>query len=88
MSYQVNLETSAADELGKLDSAIIQWIILRINWLATNFENVKPQPLTGPLKGYYKLRIGHYRVFYTIDQPTKAILIEHIGHRRDIYKRP
>jgi mRNA interferase RelE/StbE len=86
MSYQVILEQDAGDELKQLDEPIAQRIILRIQWLATNFENLKLQSLTGPLKGYLKLRIGHYRVLYTVNHQQKSILIEHIGHRRDIYK--
>jgi mRNA interferase RelE/StbE len=87
MSYKVDLEQNAADELEKLNEAIIQRIILRINWLATNYENIKPKPLTGTLKGYFKFRIGHYRAIYTVNHQEKAISIVHIGHRRDIYKR-
>jgi mRNA interferase RelE/StbE len=86
MSYQVNLEQDAVDELNQLDGPLSQRIILRIHWLANNFENIKPQTLTGTLKGYFKLRIGHYRAFYTVNRQQKSILIGHIGHRRDIYK--
>jgi mRNA interferase RelE/StbE len=88
MSYQVNLEQDAADELEKLDESVVQRIVLRISWLATNFEKLKHQSLTGSLKGYFKLRIGHYRVIYTVDHQGKYISVSHIGHRRDIYKQP
>jgi mRNA interferase RelE/StbE len=88
MSYRVNLEQGATDDLEKLDSTIIRRIILRINWLAINFENLKPKSLTGSLKGYFKLRIGHYRAIYTVNHQEKVILIEYIGHRKDIYKQP
>ena len=86
MNYDVTWEQDAADALDKLDPTIIRRIIVRISWLVTNFDNIKPQALTGTLKGYFKLRAGHYRIIYTINRGENEIVIEYIGHRRDIYK--
>jgi mRNA interferase RelE/StbE len=37
------------------------------------------------LKGYWKLRVGDYRVVYRISR--KDVLIQGIIHREDVYKR-
>ena len=42
------------------------------------------EPLRRTLKGYWKLRVGDYRVVYKIT--GKAVIILRIGHRREIYK--
>lgn len=34
----------------------------------------------------YRLRIGDYRILYTVDFKTDLIEIYKIGHRKDIYK--
>ncbi|MBA4862637.1 type II toxin-antitoxin system RelE/ParE family toxin [Streptomyces sp. PSKA54] len=34
----------------------------------------------------YRLRVGTYRIAYTIDDGKLIILVE-VGHRRDIYRR-
>lgn len=86
MSYRVTWERNATDSLDTLDVNVIQRIIVRINWLATNLDNIKPHALTGTLKGYFKLRVGHYRVIYSINRREKELVIEYVGHRRDIYK--
>jgi mRNA interferase RelE/StbE len=86
MSFHVTWEQDAADALDKLDPTIISRIIVRISWLMNNFDNIKPQALTGTLKGYFKLRSGHYRIIYTVNHRENEIVIEYIGHRRDIYK--
>lgn len=86
MSYQVVWEQDAVDALGKLDANIIPRILFRINWLALHIDSIKLKALTGTLKGYFKLRIGHYRVVYSINRKEKEIIIEYLGHRRDIYK--
>ena len=41
-------------------------------------------PLRGTLKGYWKLRVGDYRIVYKIEKST--IIILGIRHRKDIYK--
>jgi len=88
MSYRVTWEQDAAEALDKLNANIIQRILVRITWLVKNLDNIKPQALTGILKGYFKLRVGHYRVIYTVNHREKEIVIEYVGHRRDIYKQP
>lgn len=42
------------------------------------------------LSGYddlYRLRVGVYRIAYTIDDGKLIILVVEVGHRRDIYRR-
>ena len=43
------------------------------------------EPLRRTLKGYWKLRVGDYRVIYKIAAETVTIF--RIGHRREIYER-
>ena len=41
------------------------------------------EPLRRTLKGYWKLRVGDYRVIYKIE--SKTVVVFRIGHRREIY---
>ncbi|MEC9283759.1 MAG: type II toxin-antitoxin system RelE/ParE family toxin [Bdellovibrionota bacterium] len=43
-------------------------------------------PLRRSLKGYMKLRIGDYRVIYSIEKQIVTVHIIKIGHRREVYK--
>ncbi len=43
------------------------------------------EPLRRTLKGYWKLRVGDYRVIYKIE--GKTVVIFRIGHRREVYER-
>ena len=43
------------------------------------------EPLRRTLKGYWKLRVGDYRVIYKVK--GKTVLILRIGHRSEIYKK-
>lgn len=51
----------------------------------SSFPNQFGVPLRKDLKGYWKLRIGDYRVIYKIS--GKIVEIFRIGHRKEIYKR-
>ena len=74
----------AIKDLGKLDKPIAQRILRRLAWFSENFQRIVPEPLTGEFKGIFKLRIGDWRAVYTVEGDT--IVIQFIGHRREIYK--
>jgi len=42
-------------------------------------------PLRRTLKGYWKLRVGDYRIVFEFDR--SMIVVLGIGHRKDIYNR-
>ena len=42
--------------------------------------------LHGKLKGFYSLRIGDYRVIYSINENKKSVILYFIDHRKRIYK--
>ncbi len=44
-------------------------------------------PFKGALKGFYRYRIGNYRVIYAIDFQVRDILVLFINNRKDIYRK-
>jgi len=85
MSYLVELTSEALVNQDKLTQAVQNRIGDKINWLAENFEQITPMPLSANLAGFFKLRVGDYRVIYSFDDDLKLITIHQIGHRREIY---
>lgn len=85
MSYAVEFAPEATAALKKLTKATKQQVSHKINWLAENFEQIAPQPLGSELSGYFKLRVGNYRVIYEFDTEAKIIFIDKIGHRSEVY---
>ncbi len=43
------------------------------------------KPLKDRLKGKYSLRVGVYRIIYSIEKHEITIYILDIGHRREVY---
>jgi mRNA interferase RelE/StbE len=86
LKYSLEIKRSAQKELDALDDALFTRIDRRILALADD-----PRPAgCKKLKGYkdqWRIRIGDYRVVYTIDSPTKTVTITHIAHRREVYER-
>ena len=74
----------AAKDLEKLDKPIARRVLRRLTWFSRNFQSIVPEPLSGELKGTFKLRIGDWRAVYTMEGET--IVIQFICHRSEIYR--
>lgn len=88
MSRQVELTPTAENDLRRIDVAILHRIIDKVQWMANNMETIRHEPLTGQWQGVFKLRIGAYRVLYTLESQGQRIVVHFARHRREVYKRP
>jgi mRNA interferase RelE/StbE len=79
---RVEWTKDAIGDLQKLDKPIVKRILNKISWLSQRFDNITPEPLSGELVGTFKLRIGDWRVIYTMETD----LIQAIEHRKEVYK--
>lgn len=74
----------AIKDLEKLDNLVALKVLKKVNWFSKNFEQLVSKPLSGEFKGTHKLRVGDWRVVYTVE--GKTIIIQFVGHRREVYK--
>lgn len=44
------------------------------------------EPLLGDFGGYYKFRVGDYRLICSKEDEKLVIVVVELGHRREIYK--
>ena len=84
--YQIRFLDQAIKDLAGLDRTVASRVVKRLNWLASNMENIKPEALTGSLARLYKFRVGDYRAVYEIIQDEELLIIHFVGHRRDVYR--
>ncbi|MDM3851959.1 MAG: type II toxin-antitoxin system RelE/ParE family toxin [Aphanizomenon gracile PMC627.10] len=75
MSYSVSFESESITDLDNLDQVVRLRILNKIQWLSLNFEQITPLSLTGQWSGFYKLRVGDYRVIYELDIEEQLIII-------------
>jgi mRNA interferase RelE/StbE len=85
MAYSVNFEPESINDLDEISQVVRDRILKKIQWLTVNFEKISPLSLTGQWSGFYKLRVGDYRVIYELDIENQLIFIARVGHRREIY---
>ena len=84
MSYTIIIKHSAEKELQSLPPRIHNRVATRLLALEDNPRPVGIKKLQG--EESYRLRIGDYRVLFTIDDQQKQITIYSIGHRREVYR--
>jgi mRNA interferase RelE/StbE len=60
-------------------------ILVKIETLAGNPRPVGVIKLRGQ-KNLWRMRVGDYRVVYSIDDFSKAVDVSVIRHRRDVYR--
>lgn len=85
--YRLRILQTATRELERLDKPVARRVAERINWLAANLDDIRPEPYKGDLAGLYKFRVGDYRVIYQILHDEKVIVIHQVGHRSEIYRK-
>ncbi len=82
--YWIEVRPAALRALRKLDPSVRPRIEGAIALLA---EDPRP-PASRPLKGRpgYRVRVGDYRIIYTVRDDVLLIVIVTLGHRRDVYR--
>ena len=82
--YSITFARSARRELEVLDSTVIPRILSKIESLAAQPRPHGSRKLTGE-KHLWRIRIGDYRVIYSILDKERRIDITTVRHRREAY---
>lgn len=84
-SYHVEFETSAAKALAKLPRADAKRIKDKTDELKSNPRPHGVEKLTGAEA--WRVRVGNYRIVYTIEDAVRIVTITRIAHRKEVYRR-
>ena len=82
--YNISIKKTASKELEKLPKKIIILITNSIYTLASEPRPNGCKKLKGVNSDLWRIRIGDYRIIYSIDEVIKIIDIKKVGHRKDI----
>jgi mRNA interferase RelE/StbE len=85
VSYAVTFARSVEKRLARLPAKVQASIMTRIRALATDPHPRGARPLTGDLRGRLKLRVGDYRIIYTVDRDALVVRVVWVGHRGRAY---
>ena len=85
MTYRIELRPAAVRALKKIDRPVARRIQGAIALLA---EDPRP-PAARALRGRpgLRVRVGDYRIIYTVEDDVLLVVVVTLGHRRDVYDR-
>lgn len=84
MKYTVEITSSAQRQFKKLPESLQTQLITKILSLEENPRPVGIKKLQA--FDYYRIRIGDYRVVYSINDKAHRVKILDLGHRKEIYR--
>lgn len=85
MKYAVLFTKSAIKDLLEIPNADVARILEKIDHLTDNPRPTGSKKLKGSMDLFWRIRVGNYRVIYTIEDIIKVVDIIAIGNRKDIY---
>ena len=85
-SYRVLIKPSAAKELEAVDpKKDRQRIVAGIRSLAEDPRPPGCEKLVGT-DDRYRIRVGRYRVIYSVGDGELVVVVVRVGHRKDVYR--
>ena len=84
--YAVFLKPAAERALKKTAQPTLRRIAKAIDNLGNDPRPSGATALQGE-SGLFRIRVGDYRIIYSIDDAVFTVLVVAVGHRRDVYQR-
>jgi mRNA interferase RelE/StbE len=83
--YRIEVTRDSLRALAKLDKPVRRRVQVAIDGLG---ECPRPSGVIAlqGLRGAYRLRVGNYRMVYSIDDNRLGVLVVDLGHRGEIYR--
>ena len=86
MTYCVLIVPSAQKEIAALPATVRARVDRRVRALADNPRPHGVIAMKGHEKGYYRLRVGDYRIIYRVHDDVLIVVIVRARHRGEAYR--
>jgi len=86
MVWEIIFTKKAQKQINELDKPIQSRLKKAIMEKLMTNPAAYLEPLLGDFGGYYKFRVGDYRLICSKEDEKLVIVIIELGHRREIYK--
>ena len=83
--YRLVVKPTACRQIRQLNPPVARRIVEELQQLRVNPRPPGVRKLHGVLHGY-RLRVGDWRVLYTVDDEAKEVHVYRIKHRREAYR--
>lgn len=85
-SYKVVLKPSIEKDLRSIPKSTVGRVMNQIERLSQDPFPRQTLKLEGT-NDLRRIRVGEYRVIYEVDRKAKQVIIHHVRHRREVYKK-
>ena len=86
--WSVELTPRAEKALKRLDHSVRKRVVDKLQEIqGSDDPRDFLKPMTGPLTGMFRLRVGDYRVIIDIQDERCVVLALDVGHRSTVYDR-
>jgi len=83
-NYSVEISTSAQRQFKKFSKSLQDRVLPRLFELEAHPRPFGTKKLAD--SDFYRIRIGDYRIIYSIDDVKRSVRILDMAHRRDAYR--
>jgi mRNA interferase RelE/StbE len=84
--YTIKFDRRVKKDFKSINAQDIKRIKSAIQELSNNPRPDSCTKLKGDKRDYYRIRVGNYRVIYSIEDEILLVLVVRVGHRREIYQ--
>lgn len=87
--YKIIYSSKAKDNLYSLDTHVALRITKKLeHYIGTPDPVSLAKALSGNLQGFYRYRVGDYRIIFSVDKDGAFTILNilYIAHRKDIYR--
>ncbi len=85
MPHRIEFAPAVDHDFGRLPPAVLPRVDAAIRALAATPRPRGAKKLT-EAAGWWRVRVGDYRVIYRIDDAAQVVTIARVRHRRDAYR--
>jgi mRNA interferase RelE/StbE len=88
LAWTIEYSSHADKALSKLDRHIARRVLMFMRDRVSPADDPRQvgKAMSGPLAGYWRYRLGDYRIVCDIQDRRVTVLVVSIGHRSDVYR--
>jgi len=87
MRWSFRLTPEAKEDIVRLDKPVRRRVEEKLEWFVSHFDEVASARLGFDFRGFFKLRVGDWRIVYEVKEEAQAVIIHNVEHRSKVYKR-
>lgn len=83
--FRIKYRATFEKEIRSIPKELTDAVAIRIDSFAENPFPIGYKKLAK--EDLYRIRVGDYRIVYSVDTNNKVVIIERIKHRKDVYRK-